>query len=158
MTERLQLDERHKVLEIGTGSGYQTAILARLSRRVFSVERHRELMAEAGLRFEQLSLPNIACRFGDGSKGWPEQAPFDRILLTAAIPEVPQSLTDQLKGGGIMVAPEGGPVSASTNCQQLVKIIRTDQGTSRQSLVPVVFVPMIPGLPQVRSDDSDEEK
>src|SRR4029079_2508821 len=96
MTERLQLDERHKVLEIGTGSGYQTAILARLSRRVFSVERHRELMAEAGLRFEQLSLPNIACRFGDGSKGWPEQAPFDRIIVTAAPAEIPMALVEQL--------------------------------------------------------------
>jgi protein-L-isoaspartate(D-aspartate) O-methyltransferase len=157
-TQELDVQPNHRVLEIGTGSGYQAAVLAQLCRMVYTVERHKPLLRQAEARFRELKLHNIVTRYGDGFQGWPEQAPFDRILLTAAIPEVPQSLTDQLKAGGIMVAPEGGPVSASTNCQQLVKIIRTYEGTSRQSLIPVVFVPMIPGLPQVRSDESGEEK
>jgi protein-L-isoaspartate(D-aspartate) O-methyltransferase len=139
MTERLQLDERHKVLEIGTGSGYQTAILARLSRRVFSVERHRELMAEAGLRFEQLSLPNIACRFGDGSKGWPEQAPFDRIIVTAAPAEIPMALVEQLTPDGLMVL----PVGAEFHDQKLLRLRRTGPGFETDDLGWVRFVPLI---------------
>src|SRR3954469_11145440 len=157
-TQELDVQPNHRVLEIGTGSGYQAAVLAQLCRMVYTIERHKPLLGQAEARFRKLKLHNIVTRHGDGFQGWPEQAPFDRILLTAAIPEVPQTLTDQLKPGGIMVAPEGGPISLSTNCQQLVKIIRTDEGTSRQSLIPVVFVPMIPGLPQVRSDESGEEK
>jgi protein-L-isoaspartate(D-aspartate) O-methyltransferase len=157
-TQELDVQPGHRVLEIGTGSGYQAAVLAQLCRMVYSVERHKPLLRQAEARFNKLKLHNIVTRHGDGFQGWPEQAPFDRILLTAAIPEVPESLTDQLKPGGIMVVPEGDPVSTSTNCQQLVKIIRTDEGTSRQSLIPVVFVPMVPGLPQVRSDESGQEK
>ena len=89
MTEKLEVGARHNVLEIGTGSGYQTAILARLARRVFSIERHRELLQEAEARLEALRLRNIVYRFGDGTKGWPEQAPYDRVIVTAAAAEVP---------------------------------------------------------------------
>ncbi len=156
-TQELDVQPGHRVLEIGTGSGYQAAVLAQLCRMVYTIERHKPLLRQAETRFGKLKLHNVVTRHGDGFDGWPEQAPFDRILLTAAIPEVSQSLIGQLKPGGILIAPEGGAISASTNCQQLVKIIRTDEGTSRQSLIPVVFVPMVPGLPQVRSDDSDEE-
>src|SRR6202040_2812840 len=89
MTEALEVGERHKVLEIGTGSGYQTAVLARLCRRVFTIERHRALLKEAEKRGAELRLHNVTSRFGDGTKGWPEQAPFDRIIVTAAAPELP---------------------------------------------------------------------
>ncbi len=87
MTEKLEPGERHNVLEIGTGSGYQTAILARLCRRVFTIERHRDLLREAEARFAELRLHNIVCRLGDGSKGWPEQEPYDRVIVTAAAAE-----------------------------------------------------------------------
>src|SRR6185437_14643755 len=105
MTERLQIGDRDKVLEIGTGSGYQTAILSRLARRVYTVERHRGLLREAERRFSALRLGNIISRFGDGFKGWAEQAPFDRIIVTAAAPEVPTALLGQLSPGGILVMP-----------------------------------------------------
>ena len=121
--------ERIAVLEIGTGSGYQAAVLAQLCRRVYTVERHKPLMREAERRASRARLHNIVTRHGDGFQGWPEQAPFDRILLTAAIPEVPQNLIDQLKPGGIMVAPVGKPVSVESFSQDLVKIIRTEEGT-----------------------------
>ena len=107
MTEALQLGDRHNVVEIGTGSGYQTAILARLARRVFSIERHRELLRTAERRFDQLRLRNIVCRFGDGTKGWPEQLPYDRVIVTAAAPEIPAALVDGLCPGGVLVAPIG---------------------------------------------------
>src|ERR1700751_1925507 len=107
MTEKLEVGERHNVLEIGTGSGYQTAVLARLGRRVFTVERHRELLRDAERRFGELRLRNIVCRVGDGSKGWPEQAPYDRVIVTAAAPAVPAPLLDGLARGGILVAPVG---------------------------------------------------
>ncbi|MBV9571817.1 MAG: protein-L-isoaspartate(D-aspartate) O-methyltransferase [Alphaproteobacteria bacterium] len=151
-TQELEIQANHRVLEIGTGSGYQAAVLAQLCRMVYTVERHKPLMQLAHSRFQQLKLHNIVTRHGDGFQGWPEQAPFDRILLTAAIPDLSPTLIDQLKPGGILVAPVGKPVSAESNSQDLVKIIRTEEGTSRQSLIPVVFVPMVPGLPQVNSD------
>lgn len=157
-SQALELQPNHRVLEIGTGSGYQAAVLAQLCRMVYTVERHKPLMQAAHARFQQLKLHNIVTRHGDGFQGWPEQAPFDRILLTAATPEVPQSLLDQLKTGGILVAPVGKPVSAESNSQDLVKMIRTEEGTSRESLIPVVFVPMVPGLPQVSLDASADEK
>jgi protein-L-isoaspartate(D-aspartate) O-methyltransferase len=147
-SQELEVQPSHRVLEIGTGSGYQAAVLAQLCRMVYTVERHKPLLLEAQVRFKELKLHNVVTRHGDGFQGWPEQAPFDRILLTAAIPELPDSLVNQLKPGGILVAPVGQAVSAETNCQQLVKIIRTDEGTSTQTLIPVVFVPMIPGLPK----------
>src|SRR6185503_5022084 len=93
--------------EIGTGSGYQTAVLARLARRVYTIERHKPLLADAERRLAALRLPNITAKSGDGSRGWPEQAPFDRIMVTAAASEMPYALIGQLKEGGILVAPVG---------------------------------------------------
>jgi protein-L-isoaspartate(D-aspartate) O-methyltransferase len=157
-TQALEVQPSHRVLEIGTGSGYQAAVLAQLCRWVYTVERHKPMMQVAHARFQQLKLHNIVTRHGDGFQGWPEQAPFDRILLTAAIPEMPQNLVEQLKPGGIMVAPVGKPVSVESISQDLVKIIRTEEGTRVESLAPVVFVPMLPGLPKVSSDGSGESK
>jgi protein-L-isoaspartate(D-aspartate) O-methyltransferase len=156
-TQALDVQASHRVLEIGTGSGYQSAVLAQLCRMVYTVERHKPLMQAAYGRFQKLRLHNIVTRHGDGFNGWPEQAPFDRILLTAAIPEVPQGLVDQLKPGGILVAPVGKPVPAESISQDLVKMIRTEEGTGVESLAQVVFVPMLPGLPKVNSDGSGEE-
>ena len=144
MTEKLELGERHNALEIGTGSGYQTAVLARLCRRVFSVERHRELVRDAERRFAELRLRNIVCRFGDGTKGWPEQAPYDRVIITAAAPEVPPALIDGLAPGGILVAPVGD----NHRDQQLIRIRRHDEGLSTENLGFVRFVPLVIGLPR----------
>ncbi len=149
-TVALELNDNLRVLEIGTGSGYQAAVLAQLCRRVYSIERHRSLHLEAERRFKALRIPNIATKLGDGFQGWPQQAPFDRILLTAAVPEVPPALIAQLKPGGILVAPVGDrPVShLESNCQLLTKMIRTETGLKKEALIPVVFVPMLPGVPQ----------
>jgi protein-L-isoaspartate(D-aspartate) O-methyltransferase len=144
MTEALDLGERHKVLEIGTGSGYQAAVLARLCRRVFTIERHRGLLKEAEARFAQLRLSNITTRFGDGGKGWPEQAPFDRIIVTAAAPDVPGPLLDSLTADGILVAPVG-PVRGE---QQLLRVRRTADAFAIDDLGPVRFVPLVEGLPR----------
>lgn len=141
MTDRLKLEPRHKVLEIGTGSGYQTAILAQLCRRVYTIERYRTLAQEAGRRFKQLGLTNITQMTGDGTKGWPAQAPFERIIVTAAAKEVPQALLDQLAVEGIMVIPlESGP-----GRQDLYRITRTESGYDREPLLPVRFVPLVEG-------------
>src|SRR5215211_3093818 len=111
MTQALKVEKRDRVLEIGTGSGYQTTILSKLSRLVYTVERYRTLMREAEARFKELGLTNVITRFGDGGEGWPEQAPFDRIMVTAAAPDEPKALLSQLKPTGILVAPVGkGPV------------------------------------------------
>lgn len=140
MTEALKVDDRCKVLEIGTGSGYQAAILARLARRVYTVERYRTLMKAAEARFESLRLSNIVTRIGDGSKGWPEQAPFDRIMVTAAAPERPETLLEQLKDGGICVAPvQNGPV------QTLMRYQRDGEDIAETALGDVRFVPLVPG-------------
>jgi protein-L-isoaspartate(D-aspartate) O-methyltransferase len=144
MTEKLELGDRCNALEIGTGSGYQTAVLARLCRRVFSIERHRELLRDAERRFGELRLRNIICRFGDGAKGWPEQAPYDRVIVTAAAPEVPATLVDGLAPGGILVAPVGRDHSD----QQLLRIRRNDDGFSTENLGLVRFVPLVAGLPR----------
>jgi protein-L-isoaspartate(D-aspartate) O-methyltransferase len=144
MTERLELGERDKVLEIGTGSGYQAAILARLCRRVFTIERHRALVREAEWRFRALGLTNIISLFADGAKGWPEQAPFDRIIVTAASPHIPPALVDQLAPGGIMVL----PVGAEYQDQRLVRIRRSESGYQSEELAWVRFVPMVAGLPR----------
>ncbi|HWD60529.1 MAG TPA: protein-L-isoaspartate(D-aspartate) O-methyltransferase [Stellaceae bacterium] len=144
MTERLALTGREKVLEIGTGSGYQAAILARLARRVFTVERHRELVREAERRFAALRLGNVVTRFGDGAKGWPQQAPFDRIIVTAAAREVPQELLGQLAPGGIMVL----PVGAEFHDQRLVRVTRRESGDDVEELAWVRFVPLVAGLPR----------
>ncbi|MCC7168195.1 MAG: protein-L-isoaspartate(D-aspartate) O-methyltransferase, partial [Rhodospirillales bacterium] len=105
MTQALEVGERMKVLEIGTGSGYQAAILARLCRRLYTIERHKPLLKEAEERFKALRLYNITAIAGDGMKGWPDQAPFERIMVTAAATEIPQALVDQLAVGGILVVP-----------------------------------------------------
>jgi protein-L-isoaspartate(D-aspartate) O-methyltransferase len=161
-TAALELDEKMRVLEIGTGSGYQAAVLSRLCRRVYSVERHWSLHVEANQRFKALRIDNVTTRYGDGFDGWPQQAPFDRILFTAAVPEVPPSVIEQLKPGGILVAPVGdtaGP-NLESFCQLLTKMIRTETGLQREALIPVVFVPMIAGLPQETRDvhDGSERK
>jgi protein-L-isoaspartate(D-aspartate) O-methyltransferase len=144
MTEALEVGERHKVLEIGTGSGYQAAVLARLCRRVFTIERHRALLKEAEQRFAELKLRNITTRFGDGTKGWPEQAPFDRILVTAAAPDLPRKLLDSLAPDGILVA----PVGEERRDQQLLRIRRKDGDTVTEELGGVRFVPLVEGLPR----------
>ena len=144
MTEKLELGERHNALEIGTGSGYQTAVLARLCRRVFSVERHRDLLRDAERRFGELRLRNIVCRFGDGTKGWPEQAPYDRVIVTAAAAEVPATLVDGLAQDGILVA----PVGEDHRDQQLLRIRRHDDVFSTENLGLVRFVPLVAGLPR----------
>ena len=144
MTEALEISDRHKVFEIGTGSGYQTAILAKLCRRIFSIERYRPLLREAERRLAELRLHNVTCRFGDGTKGWPEQAPFDRIIVTAAAPELPSILADSLAIGGILVA----PVGEDRRDQQLLRIRRNEEGFVTEELGAVRFVPLVAGLPR----------
>jgi protein-L-isoaspartate(D-aspartate) O-methyltransferase len=160
MTEALELGPRDQVLEIGTGSGYQAAILAKLARRVFTVERHRALLAAAEARFRRLRLGNITSRFGDGSKGWPEPAPFDRIILTAAAPELPHALVDLLAPDGILVAPLG----PAQRDQRLMRLRRDAGGAlAAETLGLVRFVPLVTGLPRGaaaarhRPDEGQEE-
>ena len=142
MTQALTIEPRARVLEIGTGSGYQTTILAKLSRLVYTVERYRTLMREAEARFQQLGLTNVITRFGDGGEGWPEQAPFDRILVTAAAPEEPKALLSQLKPNGVLVAPIGkGPV------QSLRRYAGDGKGGFKMELLgDVRFVPLLDGV------------
>ena len=142
MTDRLKLNERHKVLEIGTGSGYQTAILSLLCRRVYTIERYRTLSLQAGERFKQLKLNNIIQLVGDGIKGWPQQAPFERIMVTAAAKELPKALVDQLAIGGIMIV----PLEEKPGKQDLYRITRTADGHASEHLLPVRFVPLVEGL------------
>src|SRR5215469_6345065 len=141
MTQALRPEPRSRVLEIGTGSGYQTAVLSRLCRFVYSVERYRTLMGEAEARLKQLGVSNVFTRFGDGGEGWPEQAPFDRILVTAAAPGEPKTLLDQLKPSGILVAPVGkGPV------QSLKRYTGDGKGGFKtEMLCDVRFVPLLEG-------------
>lgn len=141
MTAALKLDDRCKVLEIGTGSGYQAAVLARLARRVYTVERYRTLSKEAETRFAELRLANIVTRIGDGSLGWPEQAPFDRIIATAAAASRPDTLIQQLKAGGICVA----PVKAGERQTLMRYTLGEDGGIAEEALFDVRFVPLVPG-------------
>jgi protein-L-isoaspartate(D-aspartate) O-methyltransferase len=142
MTQSLKLEPRSRVLEVGTGSGYQTAVLARIARLVYTVERYRTLLREAEERFKTLGLLNIVTRFGDGGEGWPEQAPFDRILVTAAAPGEPKTLLEQLKPSGILVAPVGkGPV------QSLKRYTGDGKGGFKaEMLCDVRFVPLLEGV------------
>ena len=140
MTEALLLRGRELVLEIGCGSGYQAAVLAQLCRRVYTMERLKPLLVDAENRLRDLRISNISFRLGDGSKGWPEAAPFDRIILTCGCDQIPDILLQQLKIGGIMVAPEGQGKS-----QQLVVVTRHETGFKRLLLMPVTFVPWIEG-------------
>ena len=142
MTQALQLKGRHRVLEIGTGSGYQTAVLARLVRYVYTVERYRTLLGEAEARLKALHVQNVISRFGDGHEGWPEQAPFDRVLVTAAPAEEPRRLLEQLKPNGVLVAPVGrGPV------QSLLRYVGDGKGAFvKEELGEVRFVPLLSGV------------
>jgi protein-L-isoaspartate(D-aspartate) O-methyltransferase len=142
MTQALAVTPRDTVLEIGTGSGYQAAILAHLARRVYTVDRYRRLTREAADLFRQLDIPNITTITADGSFGLPEQGPFDRILVTAAAEDPPGPLLAQLKPGGIMVL----PVGQSDAVQSLIKVTRGPRGFDYEELRPVRFVPLVEGL------------
>lgn len=138
MTELLELRGNEKVLEIGTGSGYQAAVLAELSGTVYTIERFRSLSERAGKTFSGLGYKNIHLITGDGTLGLPEAAPFDRILITAGAPDIPKPLTEQLSDGGIIIAPVGDRFS-----QQLIKAVKRDSEISPEYHTPCVFVPLI---------------
>lgn len=142
MTQALQLSPRDKVLEVGTGSGYQAAILALLARRVYTVDRHKRLVAAARKVFDRMGLTNITAFTADGSHGLPDQAPFDRIIVTAAAEDPPGPLLAQLKIGGIMVV----PVGQSDAVQSLIRVTRHERGFDYDELRPVRFVPLVEGL------------
>lgn len=144
MTQALNVRPRDTVLEVGTGSGYQAAILSLLARRVYTVDRHRRLVREAKAIFEAMDLNNITAFAADGSYGLPDQAPFDRILVTAAAEDPPGPLLAQLRIGGIMVV----PVGQSDTVQSLIKVTKTEAGLDYDELRPVRFVPLIEGLGQ----------
>jgi protein-L-isoaspartate(D-aspartate) O-methyltransferase len=141
MSEQLGLRPHHRVLEIGTGSGYQAAVLSRLAREVVTVERYRTLAEQARGRLQALGYDNVEVVVGDGFGGAPGRAPFDRVLITAAAETVPQSLVDQLADGGIMVLPLGSHGGA----QNIVKIAKSPTGLTRETLIAVRFVPLLPG-------------
>lgn len=142
MTEALQVKPEHSVLEIGAGSGYQAAILGKLARRVVSVERFRTLAEVAKDRIARLGLANVEIVVGDGALGWPSEAPYDRIVMTAAAPQVPPALLAQLAPGGILIA----PVGPEGGVQELIRYQRTGQGIEEKVLLPVRFVPLLPGV------------
>jgi protein-L-isoaspartate(D-aspartate) O-methyltransferase len=141
MTEQLAVEPHHRILEVGTGSGYQAAVLSRLAREVISVERYRTLAQAARIRLSTLGYDNVEVQVGDGLAGVTERAPFDRIIVTAAAEKIPENLTAQLADGGIMVLPLGphnGP-------QRLVKLTKTGAGVKQEDLIGVRFVPLLPG-------------
>ncbi len=140
MTQALDLNKKHKILEIGTGSGYQATILSKLCRRVYSIERHRPLLRVAEERFRELRIYNITTKTADGMQGWIEQKPFDRIIITAAAAEPPTILLEQMSVGGIMIA----PIGKQKDAQHIYKITRTEDGYDYECLMPVRFVPLLP--------------
>ncbi|SHJ67377.1 protein-L-isoaspartate(D-aspartate) O-methyltransferase [Shimia gijangensis] len=142
MTQALEVSPRDKVLEVGTGSGYQAAILSQLARRVYTVDRHKRLVREARTLFEAMDLANITAFTSDGSFGLPDQAPFDRIIVTAAAEDPPGPLLAQLKVGGIMVL----PVGQSDTVQSMIRVRRHEAGFDYDELRPVRFVPLVEGL------------
>lgn len=144
MTQALDVQPRDKVLEIGTGSGYQAAILGFLARRVYTIERHRQLARTAREVIDRIGLVNVTAMAGDGSLGLPDQAPFDRILLTAAPEDPPANLLEQLRVGGIMVL----PVGQSGAVQSLIKVQKTAEGLEYTELCEVRFVPLVEGVAQ----------
>ncbi len=153
MTQALELSDRDKVLEIGTGSGYQTCVLAQLCRRVYSIERHKPLLIQAEKMFDLLKIRNLTAIAGDGMKGWPDQAPFDKIICTAAAQgDPPAALLDQLKIGGTMVIPV-----ATRDMQVLRRYKKEGEDTfAVKDLMPVRFVPLLPNLaPASESADDD---
>ncbi len=149
MTAALNLTDRRKVLEVGTGSGYQTAVLAQLSRRVYSIETIKPLQDHAAKLLETLRIHNVTLHHGDGSLGWPSQAPFDRIIVTAASGgDPPKALVDQLGDGGIMVC----PVRRATDDQMMVRIRREKDQIISEDLWPVRFVPLVRGTSTPQQD------
>jgi len=142
MTEQLQLKKEHKVLEIGTGSGYQAAVLSRLCRHVLTIERYRTLADEARARLEKLDYHNIEVMYGDGFDVPVGAGDFDRIIVTAAMEQIPEKLQERLVPGGILIA----PVGPHHGTQTLVRVVRTDSGFDRKDLVDVRFVPALPGI------------
>jgi protein-L-isoaspartate(D-aspartate) O-methyltransferase len=138
MTELLKVESGHSVLEVGTGSGYQTAILSKLARRVFSLERISDLAHHAIDRMRQLGLENVKIQTFDGTVGWSDMAPFDRILVTAGAPKAPQPLIEQLRPGGLLLVPEGGREE-----QRLVVYRKLRQGVRRSEGETVMFVPLL---------------
>jgi protein-L-isoaspartate(D-aspartate) O-methyltransferase len=141
MTEQLAVQPRHRVLEIGTGSGYQAAVLSRLAREVVSIERYRTLAEAARNRLRMLGYDNVEVIVGDGLAGAPDRAPFDRILVTAAAETVPQALVEQLGQGGVMLLPLG----PHAGTQEIVKLTKTSEGLREERLIAVRFVPLLPG-------------
>jgi protein-L-isoaspartate(D-aspartate) O-methyltransferase len=145
MTEALRVEPGHRVLEIGTGSGYQTAILSRLCKRVYSVERFRTLSEKASERLKSLKYANVTLQVGDGNAGWPTLAPFDRIMVTAAASRLPpRALLDQLADDGVMVI----PLEERPGKQDLYRIRRSGNGFEQEHIIPVRFVPLVEGLPK----------
>lgn len=142
MTQVLRVTKKHKILEVGTGSGYQAAVLAKLCRRLFTIERHLPLLTAAGEIFRKLNIFNITTLFGNGMKGWPEQAPFDRIMVTAASEAIPEKLLEQLKDDGIMVI----PIGVQGGLQYIIRIRRHGDDYDQENLLPVKFVPLLPGI------------
>ena len=145
MIQQLEIPYRSKVLEIGTGSGYQTAILSRLSSRVYSIERYKKLVDIAKIRLANLNISNVIILLMDGFFGYSLQAPFDRIILTAAVEEIPNLLVKQLKVGGIMIM----PVGLSNQKQSLLKVVKTEKGLDIKELMSVRFVQMKEGLVRI---------
>ena len=141
MTEQLEVRPHHRVLEVGTGSGYQAAVLSRLAREVVSIERYRTLAERARARLAALGYDNVGVVVGDGLAGVPSGAPYDRIMITAAAEHVPQTLLDQLAGDGVMILPVG-PQSGS---QHIVKLTKSQTGIAREDLIDVRFVPLLRG-------------
>ncbi len=141
-TDLMQVDSGSVVLDVGTGSGYQAAVLAEIAARVYSIELLESLGRSAARRLEELGYGNVEVRIGDGYKGWPEKAPFDAIVVTAAAPEVPKALVEQLKPGGRLVIPVGGD-----GAMQYLKVLtrRADGGLDERRVLPVRFVPLVPG-------------
>lgn len=150
MTQALACDRRHTVLEIGTGSGYQAAVLSRIARRVYTIERHRPLLQEAEKRFETLRITNVTTRLGDGSRGWPEKRSFDRIIVTCAAALPPEPLLEQLAEGGIMIL----PVGAQGRTQELLRLRKTAEGLVTENLGLVRFVPLVADGPAAEAGRS----
>ena len=144
MTEQLGVRSHHRVLEVGTGSGYQAAVLSRLAREVVSIERYRTLADQARDRLKSLGYDNVDVVVGDGFVGVPGRAPYDRIIVTAAVEILPQTLLDQLAGNGVMILPLG----SRDHSQHIIKLTKSETGIRRENLIPVRFVPMLPGQAQ----------
>src|SRR5512140_170632 len=144
MTEQLAVRPHHRVLEVGTGSGYQAAVLSRLAREVVSIERYRTLAEQARERLQALGYNNVDVVVGDGFAGVPARAPYDRIIVTAAAAQVPQALLDQLADNGVMVLPLG----PQGGVQHIIKLTKSSTGVTREKLIGVRFVPLLPGQAQ----------